>query len=87
MGRPEAMGFAWLVGQGTFVPQKIKTMVLALTRATKRKVSLQQRGANGIQFSLKVEVLPLDKLETGQGYRYQVSKSALFWVAGKLQCM
>ena len=48
------------------------------TRATKHKVSLQQRGANGIQFSLKVEVLPLDKLETGQGCRYQVSKLALF---------
>ena len=54
---------------------------------TNAKLSLQHV-VNGLQFSLKVEALPLDNLEIGRiclGYRYQVRKLALFRIAGKLQ--
>jgi len=57
-------------------------------RATKREAFPSTRGANSLQFSLKVGILPLDNLEIGwicQGCRYQVRKSAPFWIAGELQ--
>ena len=58
-------------------------------RAAKCEAFSLTQGANSIQFSLKVGVLPLDNLEVGwicQGCRHQVRKSAPFRIPGKLRC-
>ena len=54
-----------------------------LTRATTHKAFFRTEGANGLQFSLKVEVLPSNNSKNGSfcwGCKYQVGKLVQFVV-------
>ena len=58
-------------------------------RAAKCEAFSSTRGANSLQFSLKVGVLHLDNLNISwicQGCRYEVRKLVLFRIRGKLLC-
>jgi len=67
----------------------VRTWSWIWLRATKREAFSSTQGATSLHFLLKAGVLPLDNLEIGwicQGCWYQVRKSALIRIPGKLWC-
>ena len=59
-------------------------MIVNLTRATTHETFFQTEGANDLQFSLTMEVLPSNNLKNDslcRGCKYQVGKSVTFITA------
>ena len=56
-------------------------MIVNLTKTTTHEAFFRTEGANNLQFSLKVEVLPLNNSKNGslcRGCESQVGKTVLF---------